>query len=75
MGKIMGLKFAILAMTAVAGAAALVADTPRSVFAQVSFGQRCQTSRGICVMTAPAPVGSQCVCPTPVGPLNGFVIQ
>jgi hypothetical protein len=69
----MSFKFTILALTAVVGTAAVIAD--RSAFAQVAFGQRCQTSRGICVMSGPAPVGSQCVCPTPVGPLGGFVIQ
>jgi hypothetical protein len=68
----MSAKYTILAMATVAGMAAIA---PNSAFAQVAFGQRCQTSRGICVMTGPAPVGSQCVCPTPVGPLGGFVIQ
>lgn len=43
--------------------------------AQFVFGQRCQTGQGWCFMAGPAPVGSQCFCPTPFGPVGGFVVQ
>jgi hypothetical protein len=55
-------------------AVAQVADAPRYQLAQL-FGQRCQTARGWCFMAAPAPVGSQCLCPTPFGAVVGVVVQ
>jgi hypothetical protein len=43
--------------------------------AQLIFGQRCQTVQGWCFMAAPGPVGGQCFCPSPLGPIVGFIVQ
>jgi hypothetical protein len=37
------------------------------------LGMVCQTPYGWCGMPGPAPVGSQCYCATPQGPIYGVV--
>jgi hypothetical protein len=71
----MSLKFTILAVTAIAGLTATAVNAPFLELAQVAFGQRCQTPQGVCIMGSPAPVNTQCFCPTPFGPVGGFVVQ
>jgi hypothetical protein len=58
-----------------AAVAAQAVEAPRLQLAQFIFGQRCQTSQGMCVLGAPAPVGTRCFCPTPFGPAPGAVVQ
>jgi hypothetical protein len=64
----------VLMATVSMGLAAASADVPRGQFAQ-AFGQRCQTQQGWCIMSAPAPAGSQCFCPSPNGPVAGQVVR
>jgi hypothetical protein len=64
----------VIALMVNSVAALQVADAPRWQLAQF-FGQRCQTAQGWCFMAAPAPVGSQCLCPTPFGAVVGVVVQ
>jgi hypothetical protein len=65
----------VIALMVNSVAALQVAEAPRWQLAQIIFGQRCQTAQGWCFMAAPAPVGTQCFCPTPFGPAGGFVVQ
>ena len=55
--------------------AAQAAEAPQQQLAQFIFGQRCQTPQVVCVLGAPAPVGTRCFCPTPFGPAPGVVVQ
>jgi hypothetical protein len=55
--------------------AASLSPAGRLQLAQFVFGQRCQAAQVWCFMSAPAPVGSGCFCPTPFGPAPGFVVQ
>jgi hypothetical protein len=64
----------VLALTTVAGITASTVDESRWQMAQF-FGQRCQTGQGWCFMSVPAPLGTQCFCPSPFGPVAGFVVQ
>ena len=68
-------KSLIFALIVNATVAVQAAEAPRLQLAQIIFGQRCQTAQGWCFMAAPAPVGTQCFCPTPFGPAGGFVVQ
>ncbi|MBL8933378.1 MAG: hypothetical protein JNM69_02425 [Archangium sp.] len=54
--------------------AAVGALAASSAFAQyVVYGTKCVTPYGWTFMVIPAPVGSICHVPTPMGPVRGYV--
>jgi hypothetical protein len=70
----MSRKAIVLAMMVSLLPLAEIARTPELLLAQLIFGQRCQTPQIWCVMVQPAPVGTQCFCPSPLGLLPGVVV-
>ena len=65
----------VFALIVNATVAAQAGEAPRLQLAQFIFGQRCQTPQAVCFLSAPAPVGTRCFCPTPFGPAPGVVVQ
>ncbi len=58
-----------LAVVAMAGLLA-VGSSASAQFGQ-QYSQRCVTPQFWCMMQYPLPVGSNCFCPTPYGPVYG----
>jgi hypothetical protein len=70
--KIMLTRLTLLSFAIIGSIATPAPAEFRQALAQ--FGQRCQTPRGTCFITAPVPLGSPCFCPTPLGNVAGKVI-